>query len=249
MSRKARCKSSTGVYHVIIRGADRRVIFADDEDCIRFLKVLFRVKKETDFKMYAYCLMGNHAHFLIKELDVPLEIIFKKIGCSYVYYYNRKYQLHGHLFQDRYKSESVETWSYFMNVIRYICQNPLKANICQNLFEYPWTGCCKIMDQQNMLDSFDEYQFMDKDELRDFVVRPSDVECMEDMPPKRLTDQEAIEKICKICMCSHVQEIGGWKIEQRNQAIVLAIKAGVSIRQFSRLTAISKTTVERVVRG
>ncbi len=68
MPRKARCKSLTGVYHIIIRGADRRIIFSDEEDCIRFLKILFRVKKETGFLLYAYCLMGNHAHFLIKKV-------------------------------------------------------------------------------------------------------------------------------------------------------------------------------------
>ncbi|MCR5397189.1 MAG: transposase [Lachnospiraceae bacterium] len=130
MPRKARCKSSTGVYHVVIRGADRRVIFSDDEDNLRFLKVLIQVKKETDFMLYAYCLMGNHAHFLIKEGEVPLGVVFKKIS-----------------------------------------------------------------------------------------------------------------------MCSHVRDIGGWEKARRNQAIVLAIGAGISIRQFSRLTAISKTTVERVVRG
>ncbi len=136
-----------------------------------------------------------------------------------------------------------------MNVVRYICQNPVKANMCQTPFEYPWTGCCKIMDQYNVLDSFDEYQLMEKEVLMDFVVQPSDIQCMEDLPPKRLTDQEAIEIICKICMCSQVQEIGGWEKNRRNQAIVLAIKSGVLIRQFSRLTAISKTTVERVVFG
>ncbi|MCR4673985.1 MAG: transposase [Lachnospiraceae bacterium] len=248
MPRKARCKSSTGIYHIIIRGADRRVIFSDDEDNLRFLKVLFQVKKETDFLLYAYCLMGNHAHFLIKEGEVPLGVVFKKIGCSYVYYYNRKYQLHGHLFQDRFKSENVETWTYFMNVIRYICQNPVKADICHNPFEYPWTGCYKILDKYELLDSFDEYYLMGKEELMEFIVQPSEVQCMEDLPPKRLTDREATEIICKICMCSHVQDIGGWEKARRNQAIVSAIGAGISIRQFSRLTAISKTTVERVVR-
>ncbi len=82
----------------------------------------------------------------------------------------------------------------------------------------------------------------------EFIVQPSEVQCMEDLTPKRLTDKEATEKICKICMCSHVQDIGGWEKARRNQAIALAIEAGISIRQFSRLTAISKTTVERVAR-
>ena len=98
MPRMPRKKSSTGIYQVMLRGADRRIIFSDDEDCSRFLETMKRAKRESGFRMFAWCLMGNHVHLLLKEENELLEVIFKRIGSAYVYYYNWKYELHGHLF-------------------------------------------------------------------------------------------------------------------------------------------------------
>ena len=65
MSRMPRKKSNSGIYHVMLRGADRRIIFSDEEDCDRFLETVGRVKEISGFKLYAYCLMGNHVHLLL----------------------------------------------------------------------------------------------------------------------------------------------------------------------------------------
>ena len=67
MPRQARIKSASGLYHVMMRGADRRILFSDDEDNLGFLLSLKRAKASSEFKLYAYCLMGNHVHMLIKE--------------------------------------------------------------------------------------------------------------------------------------------------------------------------------------
>ena len=130
MPRTARKKSVSGIYHIMLRGADRRIIFGDDEDCRTFLDILFRIRKKHNFSLYAVCLRGNHVHMLIREEEEPLQIIMKRLGVTYVSYYNLKYDLLGHLFQDRFRSEPVDTPAYFMDVLRYICQNPVKAGLC-----------------------------------------------------------------------------------------------------------------------
>ena len=158
MSRMARKKSCTGLYHVMLRGADRRTLFSDDEDNQRFLEILQRVKRESMFQLFAYCLMGNHVHLLLQEGKEPLGMTFKRIGFSYVHYYNWKYQLYGHLFQDRYRSEQVEDDAYFLDVLRYICQNPVKAGLCEKPFEYPWLGCSGITEDDAFLDSFELFR-------------------------------------------------------------------------------------------
>ena len=84
--------------------------------------------------------MGNHIHLLIKPEKEPLEQVFKRIGGRYVYWYNVKYQRVGHLFQDRFKSEPVEDDSYFLTVIRYIHQNPVKAGLCKNIKDYKYSS-------------------------------------------------------------------------------------------------------------
>ena len=90
MPRTARARSSVGLYHVLLRGADGRIIFADDEDCARFLASLSHAREGDAFLLYAYCLMGSHAHLLIREASVPLETAFKRVGASYARYYKRK---------------------------------------------------------------------------------------------------------------------------------------------------------------
>ncbi len=248
MGRKPRQKSAAGIYHIMLRGADHRIIFGDEEDCGRFLDTLARVKEISGFQLYAYCLMRNHVHLLMKEEKEPLEQIFKRLGSSYVYYYNRKYELRGHLFQDRFRSEAVETDAYFLDVLRYICQNPVKAGLCGSELDYPWLGCSGIHESSGLLDSIEDLTEMSKEELLAFIRGQCETEHLDDAAPVRMTDSEAIAAICSACGCKHVQEIGGWEKEKKEAAVREALSIGVSLRQLSRLTGISKAVIERIGR-
>ena len=136
MPRQARRKSESGIYHILLRGINRQQIFEDIEDFEKFLEVLKDCKAISDYKLFAYCLMSNHVHLLIKEEKEPIEQIMKRIATRFVYWYNIKYQRVGHLFQDRFKSEPVENDAYFMTVIRYIHQNPLKAGFHRREYRF-----------------------------------------------------------------------------------------------------------------
>src|SRR5699024_6218007 len=124
MVRKPRRKSQTGIYHIMLRGINRQTIFEDDEDRIRLLSTIKRYKEKSNFKLYGYCLMNNHIHLLMQEVDETISQTIKRVSASYVYWYNNKYSRCGHLFQERFKSENVETANYFITVLRYIHQNP-----------------------------------------------------------------------------------------------------------------------------
>ena len=189
MPRRARQKSSLGLYHVMMRGADRRILFADDEDNLGFLLSLKRAKQAGGFKLYAYCLMGNHVHLLVKEEKEPLEIVIKRLGVSYVYHYNEKYDLLGHLFQDRYRSEPIETMAYFMDVLRYICQNPVKAGLIRNPLDYRWLGCAGVKDEFGLTDDIGSYTILNGKELLSFVKADCEEEHLDGFPQFRLNDQ------------------------------------------------------------
>ena len=75
MSRTAREKSESGIYHVMLRGSDRKLIFMEDSDCERFIEILRKVKEQSEFELYAFCLMGNYVHLLLKE-DSTLQMVF-----------------------------------------------------------------------------------------------------------------------------------------------------------------------------
>lgn len=88
MPRQARRQSESGIYHIMLRGINQQQIFEDEEDNQKFVEVLKDCKLISGFKIYAYCLMGNHIHLLLKAENESLEQIFKRIGARYVYWYN-----------------------------------------------------------------------------------------------------------------------------------------------------------------
>ena len=96
MPRSARKKSNSGMYHVMLRGINRQSIFEDDDDCEKFLFLLSSYKEKCGYKVYAWCLMGNHIHLLMKFEQDPIEIVFKKIASLYAIYFNTKYERVGH---------------------------------------------------------------------------------------------------------------------------------------------------------
>ena len=138
MPRQARKESCTGIFHVMMRGINHQNIFDDEEDNWQFINTLDRMRLRTDDNglpcgtnctYYGYCLMTNHFHLLIREREEKVGETVKRIASSYVYYYNKKYGRDGHLFKERFKSEPVNDMAYFVTLLRYIHQNPVKAGI------------------------------------------------------------------------------------------------------------------------
>jgi REP element-mobilizing transposase RayT len=151
MSRQRRKLSSSQIYHIMLRGNSGRDIFIDDEDRHRFLNILTDKKKDNEFVIYAYCLMDNHIHLLLKENKDNISHIMKRIGTAYAVYFNKKYQQNGHLFQDRFKSEVIEGELYLLAVIRYIHNNPLKARLVKLPEDYKWSSYSEYLKNRTKM--------------------------------------------------------------------------------------------------
>ena len=140
MARYKRIYSETGIYHVMTRGNDKSDIFIDKWDCKKYLDILSEKKEDLNYYLYAFCIMRNHSHLIIKEEEDSLSNIMKRINISYASYFNKKYGRIGHVFQDRYRSEPIEDDRYLLTATRYIHNNPVKANIVRNCEDYPWSS-------------------------------------------------------------------------------------------------------------
>ena len=161
MPRTARAASQSGIYHVMFRGNELSDIFIDDEDRAKFLQTLFKKVQDEKFVIYAYCLMDNHVHLLIKGEHGKLGNLIKRINTGYVYYFNKKYGRVGHLFQDRFRSEPVDTESYFFDAVRYIHNNPVKACMVTAAGEYFWSSYNDYINiSKNPCDSIDTKYFL-----------------------------------------------------------------------------------------
>ena len=104
MPRTARIKSPTKLYHVTARGSNKQILFNEQADFKVFMEILKKNMIECGFELYAYCLMDNHYHLVIRDNKDQIDVIFKKINTAYAYYFNTKYERTGHLFQDRFFS-------------------------------------------------------------------------------------------------------------------------------------------------
>ncbi|MHB1484083.1 MAG: transposase [Saccharofermentanales bacterium] len=247
MPRQARKISKTDIYHIMLRGINRQLIFEDSEDNQKFIGILTECKIISEYEIYAYCLMGNHIHLLLKTKKENLEKIFKRIGARYVYWYNCKYRRSGHLFQDRFKSEVIDDARYFLTVLRYIHQNPVKAGL--GSINYKYSSYNEYIDRtQNQLTDV-EFLF-EMINIKQFITFNNEYNldtCIDDKTNNfKLSDDEAKKIIIEISNCKNLNEFQNLDIKSRNENIRLMKKNGLSIRQINRLTGISKGIVERV---
>ena len=250
MPRVAREKSSTGVYHVILRGHNQQLIFKEEEDARRFLHILEKYQKTGDYLVFAYCLMTNHVHLLIKEEKAELGTIMKRIGTSFVYWYNRKYERCGNLFQDRFRSETVEDEQYFLTVLRYIHQNPVKAGLVQEPASYKWNSYREYLGELNMIEAdyvlgiFHPQREKAITEFEDFHKVIENASCLEIVEERRsYKDEEAVELIkalCSVSCCSELMAAGKAEISSHLKRLK---EQGLSTRQIARLTGISRRII------
>ena len=234
MPRQARKKSKTGIYHIMLRGINQQQIFEDSEDFDKFLQVLKDCKAISEFKIFAYCLMGNHIHLLIQEVVEPIEQIMKRIATRFVYWYNIKYRRVGHLFQDRFKSEPIEDDAYFLTVLRYIHQNPIKAGISKKLQSYQYSSYNEFLETSNLIDNEFVFEIIDKEQFISFNNEKSFDKCLdvEENSRIKVTDEQAQKIIEKYSKCKNVSEFQSLDVKLRDkqtQGTVLCVDKFINI--------------------
>ena len=167
MPRKARITITGAIHHVMSRGIEGKEIFTSNEDRRFFLNHLENLLSKSGYLLYAWCLMGNHYHFLIRVNDFRLGTFMRLLNGCYAQYFRKKSGSRGYLFQDRYKSIVAQDQFYIEEMVRYIHLNPVRAGICKTMEElddYPWTGHAvlvgvkswNIQNREDVLKRFDK---------------------------------------------------------------------------------------------
>jgi len=239
--RSERVKSKSGIYHVLLRGINQETVFHDEEDCRKFLEILKNCRDAAECKIFGYCVMSNHVHILLNEGKEGLPQIIKRIGVRFVSWYNKKYGRSGPLFQDRYKSEPVDSGRYFLTALRFIHQNPQKAWIASKLENYKFSSYADYLKKDGELIDFElAYQMLGDEEFARFSNELNDDMCLEcndfDM---KLSDEEARDIIKRAAECSDPGQVASLPKKERDRLIAEFRAAGMSIRQICRLTGVS----------
>ncbi|MGK4042481.1 transposase [Heyndrickxia oleronia] len=250
--RKPRQKSRNGFYHIMMRGINKQIIFEDDMDRLMLLSLIKKYRRICGFNLYGYCFMNNHIHLLLQEKEETVSKVIQRISVSYVQWYNKKYDRCGHLFQDRFRSEVVETSSSFLKVLRYIHQNPLKAGLTKTIFEWEWSSIHDYLRPSDFIDrefvlqlfSTDSYQALQL--FSNYMQLSNNDEFLDDIPRITISDAEIIDYLKRIDIptSSALQQL---QKEKRNAIIAdLKMIKGISIRQLARITGISKSVIDRI---
>lgn len=148
MPRQARLDTPGTLHHVIIRGIEKRRIVDDDQDRKNFVKRFGDLADETGTRIYAWSLLTNHAHLLLRSGPMGLPSFMRRLLTGYAVTYNLRHLRHGHLFQNRYHSIVCDEDAYFRELVRYIHLNPLRSHLVRNLLEldrYRWCGHAVLM--------------------------------------------------------------------------------------------------------
>ena len=185
MPRRARLDSPGTLHHVIVRGIEKRKIVDDVADRKNFVKRMGELAAETGTSIYAWALMKNHAHILLRSAEIGLSGYMRRLLTGYAIYYNRRHQRWGHLFQNRYKSIICEEDAYFKELVRYIHLNPLRAKAVKGLEKldsYRWSGHAALLgkvendwqDLEYVLKWFGKSEKVAKKNYRNFVKKGID---------------------------------------------------------------------------
>ena len=242
MPRQPRKFSISEVYHIIYNGIDGQDIFYDDSDKRVFLKKLLENKNEFMYKIFSYCLMSNHVHLVIEINDENLSKAMKSLSLKYVLYFNKKYERSGPLFQNRFNSKCVENQRYFLDVCKYVHQNPEKARICKTK-DYKWSSYHEYIGKEKIInkDAFLQYYNGNIDDFinyTNYVKSENELDFIEYEFRTKMTDNELAEFIVNKLNLRHINEFSNLSGQEFNKGI--EILKNIEYTNFSQLARVTR---------
>ena len=147
MATHRRKKSTTGIYHVVVKGINKEKIFDMQREKIFLKSIILKTLEKIKVEIYSYCIMSNHAHFIIRAEIETLSLFMARVLAEYASYYNYKHHRNGHVFQNRFMSECIENERYFWTCLRYIHLNPVKAGMIKNPVRYKYSSMADYMTE------------------------------------------------------------------------------------------------------
>jgi len=248
MPRRARQLSESGIYHVMLRGVNRDVVFLEDEDRERFLFALRAARDASACKVLAFCLMDNHVHLVLRTGIEPIGSTVRRLGVRYAGWFNRKYDRVGHLFQDRFKSVPVDDDAHLATLLRYVWNNPVEAGLVEQPDEYRWSSR-RVFGGSSILIDNDELERLLPDDLltaRTKAVVPLWDDPVKRGPRARYSDEQAAGLLRTACGADGPASFVTLDADTKQHAIRALRMRSVPFTQLVRLTGMSSAALKRM---
>ena len=141
MPRRNRNNFECGTFHIMVQGLNKSYIFNNEELKIIYIKLINKYKDLHDINIVAYCIMDNHAHFIINTKNMKeISKFMHDVNTIYSKFYNEKFERVGYVFRDRFKSQNIDSYNYLITCIKYIHMNPVNANIVKDESHYKFSS-------------------------------------------------------------------------------------------------------------
>lgn len=246
-------KSYSNVYHLILRSINQQEIFYDNDDRSKFLRCLKITKEKYHYDLYSYILMDNHIHLLIMDKGDSLSKIVQSLATSYAMYFNKKYNRIGHVFYNRFKSKYVESFPYFLNIIRYIHFNCEKATICA-FDRFHWSSYHEFFRIATLVDTAKVFKMieMDQEEFQHFHEEYRRLKGFEndnfELEGINLDDELAIQKIKEVFKIDNLVDIQNFNNKKRDEIISEMTRIeGIKKSQLARILGVSERLIYRAI--
>lgn len=190
MARVCKENINTSFFHIMVQGNNKEYIFNSIQDINQYMKIMKDTKEKIDSTILAYCIMNNHAHMLFYEENIEkLTKYMHRINMMYAKYYNKEHNRVGYVFRDRYKTQPIYSEKHLISCVRYIHNNPVKANICKSPQEYQYSSynnnifytgteleknirknLC-LQNENKVLDKEDQFVFMENEVNKEEICK------------------------------------------------------------------------------
>lgn len=239
-----------GLYHVYNRGNNKEFIFFDEMDRIVFLQILKKYMLIHFIIIYAYCLMGNHIHLYLDDINNNLSAFMRDVEARYAEYFNKKYKRTGHVFQGPFGSCNVIGYYYSIRVIRYIARNPIKAEISVDINSYRWSSFgesnenLKIVDPEHVKMIF---QNADVD-MDSYLNNNEDDKLITAIEKVRYDDDQAKQKYIEILKNEFNLQPENFiksEVDLKMKVLVRCRYIGLSMRQLQEITNLEAGFIRR----
>jgi len=246
MPRSPRKNSEGDIYHVYARGVGRQIIFEDDTDRTCFLSMLKKQLDESNGKLLAWVLMGNHFHLLV---NIPLDVLpsfMRDLQAPYATYFNKRHGHDGHIFKGRFGSQAITSDEQLVACVRYIHRNPVAGGLCETC-DYRWssyrsylrkasvTDAALVLDLFGGIEQFVEFHDAEDNGKFSFI----------DVEDGDAGDSRANKLACALLGEDWRNTLPNLSKPNRDSALRQLKEAGISIRQIERLTGIGRNIISR----
>ena len=250
MGRKARKSYETSFFHVIVQGIKKEYIFKKNHYIEQYIKLMNKYESEFDLLILSYCIMNNHAHLLIYTKKIEdMSKFMHKVNSIYAKYYNYKENERvGYVFRDRFKSEAIYDKYYLHNCIKYIHNNPIKANILKDVGNYKYSSYHLYKNKLLEKELYEEI-FNNEDEYYDIINSKNSNECnFIDEPYTIAETKEWIENYVHLVGYPSLESIVGNDVALSNLVINMKNECGIKNKEISQILHIDKSKLSRLLK-